>query len=72
MAVAAGKLGDRLSVPVQPQPTETVVDGLDGPVRGSRPVGVLDAEKELSAMVPGEKPVEKSRAGTAEVKETGG
>ncbi len=48
------------------------MDGLDGLVRGSRPVGILDTEKELSTMMSGKKPVEKSRAGTADVKKAGG
>ena len=48
------------------------MDGLDGLVGGSRLVGIFDAEKELSTMMSGEKPVEKSRSGAADVKETGG
>jgi hypothetical protein len=69
LAVALGALGlqDRTLVPVELQPRERIEDLLDVLGRRALAVGVLDAQHELAAGVPGEQPVEQRRARAADV-----
>ena len=59
-------------VPIQPQPVQPVEDDLDGFGRVARVVGVLDAQDEFAAGVPGVEPVEERGAGAADVQKAGG
>src|ERR1035437_5914728 len=72
LARAGGVGGERAFVPIQTEPAESAQDDLDGLLRIARSVGVLDAEDERAAGVPGVKPVEQSGARTADVQITGG
>ena len=60
-----------LPVPVEPEPGERLLDLL-GRLGDLAPgVGVLDAQVELAALVPGEEPVEERGANAADVEEAG-
>jgi carbon-monoxide dehydrogenase medium subunit len=54
-------------VPIQPQPGHAVEDGIDGVLGGPDLVRVFDAEDEFSSRMPRQEPVEKGRAGAADV-----
>ena len=70
--VHAVELERDLPVPVEPEPAERLLDLLGRLVDLARGVGVLDAQPELAALVPGEEPVEERRAHVADVEEPGG
>src|SRR5207244_12424132 len=67
-----GALERRLLVPVEAQPGETVEDDARVLVGGAGPVGVLDAEQELTARVARVQPVEQGGTGAADVEVAGG
>src|SRR5690606_8936009 len=71
MAGHAGKLEDRFAIPVDPEPFETLEDFLDGILGRALAVGILDAQAETAAVMPGEQPVEQGRAGTADMQVAG-
>ncbi len=58
-------------VPVEPEPPHDLEQGLVGLDRVAGGVGVLDAEHEGAAVVPGERPVEERGAGEADVRRAG-
>jgi hypothetical protein len=62
-----GVAGDRAFVPCQAQPAQAVEDDLDGFLGIARGIGVLDAQHERAAGVPGVEPVEQRRARAADV-----
>ena len=72
MARGARELEDRLAVPIEAEPGQPVEDGVDGVGGRTLPVGVLDAQQELAAGVPGIEPVEQSRARAADMQIAGG
>ena len=49
MALSAQKLADRLAVPVEPEPLESVENRIDCRLRRAFAVGVLDAQQEPAA-----------------------
>ena len=53
VAVTTGKLADRFAVPVEPEPGQTVQDGLGRLGGGAFAVGILDAQKEGAAAATG-------------------
>ena len=59
-------------VPVQPEPRERVVELRLAVLAEARAVGVLDAQDELAALLPGEGEVEERHVGRADVRVTGG
>ena len=59
-------------VPVQPQPAQTVHDDHNGLRLVAGPVGVLDAQDELTAHLAGKEPVEYRRPHVADMWLTGG
>ena len=69
--VGAGVLIDRVLVPADPQPVETLEDGRYSLPGGSFPVGVLDAQQHFSVTGLGVEPVEQRRAGPADVQDAG-
>jgi len=70
MPLRAGELVHRVAVPIEAEPAHAVEDRLDGRVGRSGTIGILDAEQELAAMMPGEEPVEERRACAADMQET--
>ena len=58
-------------VPVEPEPSHAVEDAVDHLGGRALDVGVLDAEDERAAVVPGEEPVEEGGAGAADVEVAG-
>src|SRR6185295_7067409 len=71
VARRAGELEHRLVVPVEAEPLQAVDDGLDRFLGGALAVGVLDAQAEDAAVMPGIQPVEQGRAGASDVEEAG-
>ena len=71
MSGGALELVDDLPVPGEAQPFEPVDDRGDRLRRRSNPVGVLDAQAELTAVMAREEPVEESGAGAADVQKAG-
>jgi len=67
MPVHAVALEKGFLIPVQPQPTQGSQDGFGMLGLGSVAVGILDAEDELTSVVPCEQPIEESSAGAADV-----
>ena len=57
-----------IAVAADTEPIEPVEDGVDGFLRRPGAIGILDAEQILTAVMPGEQPVEQRRAGTADMK----
>ena len=72
MQVGPGMLEHRLAVPVEAEPLQAVEDHLDAVGRGAFPIGVLDAQEELSSLMPGIEPVEQRRPGVANMHGAGG
>ena len=72
LARAGGIAGERAFVPVEAEPAQAVEDDVHGFLRIARGIGVLNAQNEGAAGVPGVKPVEQSRARTADVQVAGG
>ena len=58
-------------VPIEPEPAHSVEDRVDRFLRGARPVGVLDPQQELAAVVAGKEPVEQGSARTADMEVAG-
>ena len=67
VAGALGRLIDRRLVPLQPEPFHGIENGALRLGRRSFAVGVLDAEQELAAVMPGEQPVENGRPNVPDV-----
>ncbi len=61
----------RAFVPVDPQPAKTVQNGLQRLLDIPPLVRVVDPQQELTAVVPGEQPVEEGRADAADVQIAG-
>ena len=61
------KLVDNLALPIEFEPFQPVDDGIDGRLRGSRAIRVLDAEQKLAACVMRVQPIEQRGAGAANV-----
>ena len=59
-------------VPVHPQPVHGIQDHLQEGVGVALLIGILDAQDELPASVPGVEPIEQGRAGAADMEEPGG
>src|SRR6185312_9647529 len=72
LPVGAARSADlRALVPVQPQPSQAVVDDVEEGLAVARLVGVLDPQDEGAAGVPRVEPVEERGAGAADVEESG-
>ena len=74
LGLAVGREGPaevRALVPVQPEPGEGVVELRLAVLTEARTVGVLDAQDELAALLPGEGEVEERHVGRADVRVTG-
>src|SRR6185295_7726498 len=63
---------DRLAVPIEAEPGETVEDRGDRRLGRARAVGVLDAQQELGPAPARVKPVEQRGARPADMQEAGG
>ena len=72
VALSAGKLIERLAVPIELEPFEAVEDGRDRGLGGALAIGILDPQQHLAAGVAGVEPVEQRRARTADVQIAGG
>jgi hypothetical protein len=59
-------------VPIQSEPAESIIDGIDGVVILPGSIGVLDAEDKFSVVMAGKKPVEKGGASSTDMEVTGG
>jgi len=64
-------LHDRRLVPVEPQPLEALLDQGLAALLEAYPVGILDPEQELAAVLPGEQVVEEGGAGASEMERPG-
>ena len=76
MAFAAPELGDGVTVPIQSEPCQTVIDRFDRCIRRTCPIRILDPEQEPAAIAVflvmfGEQPVEQRRAGAANMQKSG-
>ena len=71
MAGGTLELHHRRAVPVEAEPAHPVEDRVDGGLRRSRPVGILDAQQEPSAVTPRIQQVEQRRPRPADMQETG-
>ena len=71
-AGAGGIAGERAFIPVEAEPAQAVEDDIYGFLGIARGVGVLDAQDERAAGMPGVKPVEQRGARTADVEVAGG
>jgi len=67
VAIGAGELVNHIAVPAEIEPAHAIQDGIYRRLGGARTIGVLDAEQEFAAMVPGEQPVEQRRARPADM-----
>ena len=72
MARRAGELTDRLAFPIQPEPFQPIDQRGDGSLGGSFPIGVLDTQQHLAALVLREGPAKQCRPRTADVQIPGG
>ena len=63
---------DRAFVPVQAQPAQAIEDDVHGGLGVAGGIGVLDAQDECAARMPGVKPVKQRGAGSADVQEARG
>ena len=72
MQVGPGGLEHRRLVGLKAQPLQALEDDAHGGLGGALAIGVLDAQKELSAGASGVKPVEKRRAGRANMHRASG
>ena len=61
----AGALEHHLLVPVHAEPAQPVQNDLGVLLGRPLPIGIFDAEQKFPARLPGEQPVEKSRASAA-------
>ena len=68
-ARACGITAHRSLVPIEPEPAQSIEDDLDRLLGIARHVGILDAQDESAAGVPGIQPVEQRRARPADVQE---
>src|SRR5262249_12664522 len=59
------ELIDRLTVPIELEPAQTVEDRQDRAFRRARPVSVLDAQQHFTALGFGIEPIEQGRARAA-------
>ena len=53
LSVRPGELRDRLAIPVQSQPAQSIDNGINRLLGGSRPIGIFDPEQETPAVMPG-------------------
>jgi hypothetical protein len=67
----AGELEDGLIVPIEPKPLQALENSVDRFGCGAFAVGILYAQQERPACVPGEKPIEQGGSGSTYVEETG-
>ena len=58
---------DHVTVPIEPEPRQSVDDGVDGRCRGALAVRVLDPQQHLAAAPPRIEPVEQRRPGAADM-----
>lgn len=72
MALEVRSLVDDLLVPIEAEPREALEDCPGAFLGAAGPVGVLDAQEELAAVLSRVEPVEERRAGAADVQESGG
>ena len=72
MPSGAGKLQGRLTVPLEAEPGQAVIDCLNRILGRTLSIGVLDAQKELALLVARIGPREQRRAGAADVQVAGG
>src|SRR5262249_17562148 len=66
------ELIDRLTVPIELEPAQTVENRQDYAFRRARPVGVLDAQQHFAALGFGIEPIEQGRARAADMQIAGG
>src|SRR5713226_1379231 len=71
MACGPAELVDDLAVPIELEPFKAVQDGRDGRFGRSLPIGVLDTQQHLAAVLARIEPVEQRRAGSPDVEEAG-
>ncbi len=64
-------LAERTFVPVQPDPSHPVQDGVNRLLRGAASVRILDAKNERAPFVPSEEPVKQSGSDSADVQVSG-
>ena len=72
MPGSATELERRLTVPFEAQPVEAFIDGLNGVLRRTLAIGILDAEEELALLLARIGPREQCRAGAADMQVAGG
>ena len=72
VAGAVGELGDGITIPIEPEPLQAIVDGLDGGLGRARPVRVFDTKQEPAAVVSAEEPVEEGGPRSADVQKARG
>ena len=70
VARRARELKDGISVPIEPEPFESVEDRGDGILRRTFAIRVLDAQQHAPAVVTGIEPVEKSGARATDVEKS--
>ena len=61
-----------VAIPIEPEPAHAIKDRVDSLGSGASPVGILNTQQELAAVVTGIKPVEQRRARAADVQVSGG
>ena len=71
MTACAAELVDDLAVPIELEPFEAIQDRGNRCVGRSLPVGILDPEQHLAAVLARIEPVEQGRAGSSDMEKTG-